>query len=424
MERYKNPLSRLVGSEKKLVQNFLVLAASQSINLLIPLLITPFLVAKLGVDRFGVVFFCQVVSIYLLVVIDYHYNLLGVKELAQHRDDPDFVNRLLSRAIATRLLLLLLCSLILFGIANFFPLLQEHRLIAYWSFALLLGQFLLSPWLYQGLGELNALAAIIVISKSCYVISALMFVQNPADYYLPNVLLGGSNAVFGAVGLLYLSVSHRLRLTLPALSAIVGELKYGSHIFASNIAISVYSNTSTVILGLVGEPIMVGYFAVAERLVAVCRGFMTVFFQVTFPRLSHVSLQGRNAIVQLLKSVYVPFTLGLGSLCLGMFFFSDGIAYYFVRANGTPEVARLLKLYSVVPFLVCLNIPFYQLLLIYNHSKAYSSVLIAASVLMVGSSVVLTENYGLMGSVSAIVLTELFVTTSLVYLARMKYQLV
>ena len=408
MERYKNPLSRLMGSEKKLVHNFLVLAASQSINLLIPLLITPFLVAKLGVDRFGVVFFCQVVSIYLLVVIDYHYNLLGVKELAQHRDDPDFVNRLLSRAIATRLLLLLLCSLVLFGIANFFPLLQEHRRIAYWSFALLLGQFLLSPWLYQGLGELNALAAIIVMSKSCYVISALIFVQNPADYYLPNVLLGGSNAVFGAVGLLYLSVSHRLRLTLPALSAIVGELKDGSHIFASNIAISVYSNTSTVILGLVGDPIMVGYFAVAERLVAVCRGFMTVFFQVTFPRLSHVSLQGRNAIGQLLKSVYVP----------------DGIAYYFVRANGTPEVARLLKLYSVVPFLVCLNIPFYQLLLIYNHSKAYSAVLIAASVLMVGSSVVLTENYGLMGSVSAIVLTELFVTISLVYLARMKYQLV
>ena len=61
--------------KSKLFSNFIALSIVQVINLLLPLLVMPFVIARIGADGFGVIALAQVVMIFLSTIGDYGFNL-------------------------------------------------------------------------------------------------------------------------------------------------------------------------------------------------------------------------------------------------------------------------------------------------------------------------------------------------------------
>jgi len=68
---------------------------------------------------------------------------------------------------------------------------------------------------------------------------------------------------------------------------------------------------------------------------------------------------------------------------------------------------------SLVPIIVCLNIPAYQLLLAFDHKKSYLWILTLGTIVNLGANVLLAKLWEAPGTVVAIIITEIFITIGL-----------
>ena len=78
----------LLDNDKKIVaNNYLSLLFLQGANYLLPLLILPFLVRVLGTEKFGLIMFAQSLATFLMVFVDFGFNLSGTREVSLSRQN-------------------------------------------------------------------------------------------------------------------------------------------------------------------------------------------------------------------------------------------------------------------------------------------------------------------------------------------------
>ena len=71
-----------------LIKNFTSLGLVQVTNYLLPLLVVPFLIRKIGIELFGLVSFAQAMVAYYNVVVDYGFNLTITQKIALQKNNP------------------------------------------------------------------------------------------------------------------------------------------------------------------------------------------------------------------------------------------------------------------------------------------------------------------------------------------------
>jgi O-antigen/teichoic acid export membrane protein len=94
---------------------------------------------------------------------------------------------------------------------------------------------------------------------------------------------------------------------------------------------------------------------------------------------------------------------------------SPEIVHFFVSDKESIAV-YVLRVLSMVPFIVFLNIPAYQSLLIFDSKQIYAKILITGSLLNIILNSCLASFYGPIGTAYSVLMTEIFITCSL-YLA-------
>ena len=68
---------------------------------------------------------------------------------------------------------------------------------------------------------------------------------------------------------------------------------------------------------------------------------------------------------------------------------------------------------SLVPVIVCLNIPAYQILLSLDLKKSYLRILTLGAVVNFVANIFLADIWGALGTAAAIIITEIFITLGL-----------
>ena len=70
----------------RLFSNFFALSIIQGTNFLIPLLVMPSVISRIGVSGFGVISVAQVVMVYLSTISDYGFNLTATRDVALSKE--------------------------------------------------------------------------------------------------------------------------------------------------------------------------------------------------------------------------------------------------------------------------------------------------------------------------------------------------
>ncbi|MDE7102269.1 MAG: oligosaccharide flippase family protein, partial [Bacteroidales bacterium] len=78
---------------KSLVESFLSLSVLNGLVILIPLVAMPYVLRVVGPANYGLYGFIYILVQYVLVFNNYGFDFSATKEIAQHRNDPTFVNR-------------------------------------------------------------------------------------------------------------------------------------------------------------------------------------------------------------------------------------------------------------------------------------------------------------------------------------------
>ncbi len=403
---------------KSLLKNFFSLGLVQGTNLLAPLLLTPYLVETLGVLNFGIISVAQSLAVFWNIFVDYGFGITAVRQIAQIEDKEKLLADIANKIIISKLILLFVAFIFYVILIYSIPKFREYSSLFLLSYTLVVGQALLPLWFYQASERVAETVKILVLSKIFGIISVFYIVSSFREALYVNFLIGFSN-IISSLFLLSKMVKHNGLVLKPiSKQAFINQIKQGKTIFFSNVGLSIYTNTTILLLSFFASHATVGMFSIAEKVIQLLRMLLSFLMQTVYARVCTLAEEGYDSVLSLFKKIYPVFWVSIFILCLLINFFSEEISGFFVKNEGQQvisDTASLLKIYAFLPFIVALNMPFYQSLLAYHQDKITSMILVGCSLCSLVLNILLIKCYGVHGAIITNYFIETAVTILLMY---------
>lgn len=401
---------RLAGS--KLVQNVAALYGVQVGRKIIPLVTIPYLARVLGPAGWGKVAFVTAVSEFVVILIEFGFNLSATREIARHRDSPAKCGEIMAGVLGAQILLAILGVSLALCLSPFIPLLRNnHDLLAGGLvYGVMQGS---SPlWFFQGLERMRLSSALEIGGKLAALCGLFLFVHSIADSWKVMALAGIAPAVTTVA--CFVLAYRTIPLQRPTVSHVANALRMGWRMFVFRSAESLYGVGNVFLLGLFAPPAIVGYFASAEKVSKAAFGLLNPIRDAIFPRLSHLALQGREAAGRLARLGAAAMIGGGLALGLGLFLFAPVITRLLMGAAFEPAVAAL-RILSALPVLLSITYSIgFQWLLPFGKDAVINRIILTAGVLNVTMSFLLAPRFAHVGMAWTVVSSEAFVSICMV----------
>ncbi|HEY6064467.1 MAG TPA: oligosaccharide flippase family protein [Chitinophagaceae bacterium] len=404
-----------------LLRNFFSLGFVQVISSLLQLLVIPYVIAKIGVANFGVVAVAQVVMYYMATFTDYGFNQTATREVSLNRSDMTVLSSVFFRVIAVKIILCCIAFVILLLLALIFQIVRENFLLYCLAFLFVPGYASHPAWFLQGVERMQLIAFTTLTARVIFVILVFIFISGPEHSRLFIFFMGVGNLVAGVMCILIVFRKFRLSYRRPSPGEILEEIKRGWPVTVTNLSMNIIQYGNLFILRLFTNDIAAGYFSVAERIYFTMKQGLTIFSQSVYPRVCLLAENAPGQLQSFFRRVFNPFFILviLGSAVV--FALSPFILPFFVKEEGIHSVFILRMLCIALP-VICLNIPSTLSLLAFDRRKTYFAVYTSAMALSIVSNIILASFFESTGTISAIFITEIFITTT-VFLAMKRFSL-
>jgi len=420
---YRHKIRNILrGKEgKTILRNLFSLSIIQGTNFLLPLLVLPYIIKVIGLEKFGLVAFAQAFMSYFIIFIDYGFNLTATREIALNKNDNPKLVSIVNTILQTKIILCLLSFLVLLLIVFFFPFFSQHSFLYYWSFLLVVGQVLIPTWFFQGIEQMKYLTYLNLVAKIIFTILIFILITKPNDFVYIPVFYSLGNIVSGIAALAIMHKKFNIHFSYNPDFRFLEELKKGWYVFLSNFSINAYTNSNLFILGLFASNIVLGYYSIADKILYAFRQILNIFFNATYPQACQKANINHLELRRFFKKYFYPFLIVIVLLCLILFLLAGPITV-FLSGREVPEIIFAIHLLSFVPVITCLNIPAFQTLLAYNFQKSYMMVLATFSILNVILNLLLAPAFLITGTAISIILTEIFITVGLYLVLTIKHK--
>ena len=155
---------KLIGENAHEVKDILYLVVLQGVNYLVPLMVLPYLMTVLDAEGYGYFAFAVAVCQYLMILVDFGFNLSATKRIALVRDNPEQLNKVFSATVSAKIVLLAVAYLILFWV-GLIPRFEMYRTTMQVMFLMVVGNTFVFVFLFQGLSKIRWVAVITSVSK-------------------------------------------------------------------------------------------------------------------------------------------------------------------------------------------------------------------------------------------------------------------
>ena len=311
---------------KKISANFMYLSILQGMNLLLPLITFPYLVRVLGIEKFGLIMFAQAFIVYFSMLADYGFNLSGIREVSSNRNNKNKLIKIFSSIMIARFVLVLIGLIFLTIVVFSFEKFSQNWELYYLTFGIVIGTALFPTWFFQGMEKMKYITVLTVIAKLIFTLSIFIFVTDKNDYiYVP--LINSLGFIFvGLISLYIIFKDFNMKFEFQKFKRIKLQFIKGWNIFVSKISINLYGATNTFILGIFTTDAIVGYYAIAEKVVRIICSIFAPFYQAIYPHVVGIVKKPKNEASVFLKRVFnyslaISSVVFLFSIFLGEFLF-------------------------------------------------------------------------------------------------------
>ena len=360
----------------------------------------------------GVVALAQSMMQFFITFVDYGFDLTATKAISRNRDNKEEVARIFHYVMATKFLLCLVGFLIMCAIVFSVPLFREHATVFIIMYGFAFGQFLFPMWLFMGFEKMKYIAYINSLIKIAGIFFIFLAINHSEHFYRFVVINASIPFVAGIVGLLVAMYKYKLGFYLPKVVEITEAIKEGWHVFVGSLSTVVYMIANTITLSFFASIEVVGYYSIVEKIIFAIRGGAVVIFKAIYPNVCNLASIGFESVKNYFVRMFTFFSLIFLSVSVLLFIFSDFFTTLLIGYQSD-LASTLLKIMAFVPLIVLLNVPAYQILIVYNFQKYYSKVLLAGAFLSVLLNIGLGYYYQAIGIAFSVFFVELFITISL-----------
>ena len=364
----------------------------------------------------------QGVVVYFNLFIDYGFNLTAPRALA--RCSKAEIPLIFSTFMWAKIILLFVVS-IFFCLALWFISLL-HIIELDWNlfgavYISVVGNVLFPIWFFQGIQQMRYITIINIVGRTLSILCIFMFVSSENNYVLEAFLQSCTPFIAGIFSLILIANKFPGILQKPDLKNIKTAFSEARQIFVSNLAISLYTNTDIVLLGILTNNTIVGYYSGADKLLNCIKRGISAINDAIYPFISQqFKLNFSNAIRFLKKQMFVYVLGGI----MGGVIILIGSPIIIPWLLGSKYIHSILPLQimAFVPLIVALsNIFGYETMLPLGMEKIYSRILLLASVLNLIIIVPLILFFQENGVSMAMLITEIFVTVTMGILLWQKH---
>lgn len=272
-------------------------------NIIFPLITFPYISRVLGVEINGKLNFASASLTYFSLFATLGLTTYGVKACARVREDQRKLSKtvhelLMINAVTTAIA----CIALVIAIFLVPRYKQEWKLLFIYSWNMILNVVGMN-WLYSALEQYDYITKRSIAFKVIGVVLMFIFVHNPDDCYKYAVItvfanVGGNilNIIYSRKYVSYKRIGHYDCLQ---------HLKPTLALFATYLAVNVYSSLDSVMLGFISGDFQVGIYSAAVKIRTVLTTLITSIGTVLLPRMSYYIDKGQwNEFQRTLKKSY------------------------------------------------------------------------------------------------------------------------
>lgn len=402
-------------------RNFIFLFVNQFFNLIIPLLVFPFLVKILGLELFGLYSITYAGVLFCFMFCDYGFNFSGSKYIAINRSDTLKRDRAFSTITSVKILIALLIALVwtayIFIDARF----QNHTLFGLLFIGMIFGNAINMQWFFQGMEQLGWYSAINSIIKLLSNISILFVVKSAEDIYLIPLIYSSAFLLTGFITILIAVFSLKVHFKFLSFDSFRLFLKEGFDYFVTISTTSLVFNGTIIILSFFEKDILIiGVFSALDRIIKILVSIYVPYSTAIYPRNManfQISIaKGKQSVIK-----YGAIAVALAFVCIAMIFLLSGTILDFLNPELVPYTAWL-QVFSIwLLFIIINNLIGYHYLNGLNRSAVFRNVNTIYTVFTVALMFLGCYLYSFKGCIAAVLTGEILLTAMLIYKSKTDY---
>lgn len=305
-------------------KNFTYLSILNGLNIVLPLLVIPYLTNVIGVAHYGVYAYILVLVQNINVVTQYGFQFSATKKISQNRDDHSFLEQYCSNILCARFLVATLCIALVLALSHWALDTSDRFFMFLTAIGMIYGDVFIPTWLFQGLERMKYMTIVNASSKILFTILIFVVVIRPEDYeYI--MLLNSLGFLLAAIlSMVLVRKQFKIRLPKPRMKEVFSELRESLSLCFSMIGIDLYRNMNVVVLNFFVSDAAMGVYALAERVIKAAQSFITPVSQALFPHMSlKIKQEGVGKSMALLRRAAIFLFILTMVVALVIFFCGD-----------------------------------------------------------------------------------------------------
>ena len=305
-------------------KNFTYLSILNGLNIVLPLLVIPYLTNVIGVAHYGVYAYILVLVQNINVVTQYGVQFSATKKISQNRDDHSFLEQYCSNILCARFLVATLCIALVLALSHWALDTSDRFFMFLTAIGMIYGDVFIPTWLFQGLERMKYMTIVNASSKILFTILIFVVVVRPEDYeYI--LLLNSLGFLLAAIlSMVLVRKQFKIRLPKPRMKEVFSELRESLSLCFSMIGIDLYRNMNVVVLNFFVSDAAMGVYALAERVIKAAQSFITPVSQALFPHMSlKIKQEGVGKSMVLLQRAAIFLFILTVVVALVIFFCGD-----------------------------------------------------------------------------------------------------
>lgn len=406
--------------DKNIKRETFYLYVVQISNIVLPLVMIPYLAHVLGVAAFGKVSFAQAISYICIFLVDFGFNFSAARGVGINVDNKKEINKLYSNVQLVKLFIFSIVMVVVFTLSFFINLTSIDRNL------MLLGAFsslcsiVMPVWLFQGLGKNSYVALLNFSARVLSLILILLFVHSTADVLTAASLQLLSPLIAGLIMQFILIRKKIATITREDMSytTAISITKESYHNFSASFLTLGFTYFNPLIVKYFLGDAALGLYSFADKLANVLRQLYIPLVQATFSNVCSLFQKSNfEKVRKLLLTVLYIFT-GLTVIAyIGNVFLGETIiALFFSQAQA---ISKLLMIMIITQGIISYSMILVNLIIIPAGFSYYlKRIYLMALICYLAAIYPLVHSFGINGVAGSIALVELFIITCFWFFIR------
>ena len=365
-------------------------------GVLFPLITFPYATRCLGAESLGRVTFVGSIISYFTLCANLGIPTYGIRACSKVRDNQKDLSKTVHEIFLINVVTTIIAYAVLVGCIIFIPWFKSEKILLLVSSISIVFSCIGMDWLYSAIEEYRYITIRSFVIKIISLVVLFIFVKNENDYI--------AYACVSAIASVGSNIFNLFRLKKIIILKPLGNYQFKKHLkpiftfFATTIAVMIYTNIDTAMLGFLSNNTEVGYYAVAVKLKTVLLSVITSVGVILLPRITYyLSNNQKNLAVQL--SAKTLHMILLISIPLVLFFEMNCKTSIdiFAGAGYEPAVDSMMVLMPLLVIVGVANILVYQYILPKGMEQKYCIITVISAGIDIVINLILIPSYGALG---------------------------